>query len=91
METLRGFPQFLIAAVHALQCNPDLQVVITGRDRRAYSYDAPSHDGSWKQHLLEQLEPFEGVNGCISRLDALCAVPIVAATQQLIVISPDRM
>ena len=60
METLRGFPQFLIAAVHALQCNPGLQVIIAGRDRRAYSYDAPSHDGSWKQHLLAQLEPFEG-------------------------------
>ena len=60
MEPLRGFPQFLIAAVHALQGNPDLQVVIAGRDRRAYSYDAPSHGGSWKQHLLAQLEPFEG-------------------------------
>ena len=60
MEPLRGFPQFLVAAVHALQCNPNLQVVIAGRDRRAYSYDAPSHDGSWKQHLLAQLEPFEG-------------------------------
>ena len=60
MEPLRGFPQFLIAAVHALQCNPNLQVVIAGRDRRAYSYDAASHDGSWKQHLLAQLEPFEG-------------------------------
>ena len=60
MEPLRGFPQFLIAAVNALQGNPDLQVVIAGRDRRAYSYDAPSHGGSWKQHLLAQLEPFEG-------------------------------
>ena len=33
----------------------DLLVVIAGADRRAYSYNAPSHQGSWKQHLLAEL------------------------------------
>ena len=34
----------------------DLQVVVAGADRRAYSYDAPSHEGSWKNHLLAELK-----------------------------------
>lgn len=33
----------------------DLQVVIAGRDRVAYSYPAPSHGGSWKKRLLAEL------------------------------------
>ena len=34
----------------------DLQVVVAGADRRAYSYDAPTHEGSWKNHLLAELK-----------------------------------
>ena len=70
METLRGFPQFLIAAVHALQCNPDLQVVIAGRDRRA-TVHAPSHNGGWKQHHRHNWSHLKNVNSCI-RANALC-------------------
>ena len=39
---------------------PRLEVVVAGRDRQAYSYPAPSHEGSWKEHLLAELGPFEG-------------------------------
>ena len=60
METLRGFPEFLAAAARALSEIPNLQVVIAGRDRRAYSYDAPSHAGSWKSKILEELGDFPG-------------------------------
>jgi len=55
MEPLRGFPEFMRALPALLKRFADLQVVIAGADRRAYSYDAPSHDGSWKQHLLAEL------------------------------------
>ena len=64
METLRGFPEFLAAAARALSEIPNLQVVIAGRDRRAYSYDAPSHAGSWKSKILEELEIFPDKIGC---------------------------
>jgi glycosyltransferase involved in cell wall biosynthesis len=40
-------------------------VVIAGRDRRAYSYEAPSHGGSWKQHLLAELEGVPGLERVI--------------------------
>ena len=60
MEPLRGFPEFLRTAAAALQAIPDLQVVIAGRDRRAYSYDAPSHGGSWKDLMLDELGEFSG-------------------------------
>ena len=60
MEPLRGFPEFLNAAIQALQTIPALQVVVAGRDRRAYSYDAPSHNGSWKNYLLDQFGDFKG-------------------------------
>ena len=61
METLRGFPEFLKAAAHALGEIPNLQVVVAGKDRRAYSYDAPSHGGSWKKKTLEELGNFPGI------------------------------
>ena len=60
METLRGFPEFLRTAAHALSEIPTLQVVIAGRDRCAYSYGAPSHDGSWKKRILEEIGDFIG-------------------------------
>ena len=60
METLRGFPEFLRLAASALRDIPELQVVIAGRDRRAYSYDAPSHNGSWKNLMLDELGDFSG-------------------------------
>jgi glycosyltransferase involved in cell wall biosynthesis len=58
MEPLRGFPEFLRAAAALLGQFDDLQVVIAGTDRRAYSYDAPSHNGSWKDHVLASLGAF---------------------------------
>ena len=60
METLRGFPEFLHAAANAVQINRNLQVIIAGRDRRAYSYDAPGMNGSWKDYILDKLGNFEG-------------------------------
>lgn len=60
MEPLRGFPEFMRALPGLLAAFPALQVVIAGRDRQAYSYAAPSHGGSWKEHLLAELGPFPG-------------------------------
>ncbi|PWL22592.1 MAG: glycosyl transferase family 1 [Synechococcus sp. XM-24] len=60
MEPLRGFPEFMRSLPGLLHRFSDLQVVIAGADRRAYSYDAPSHGGSWKQYLLTSLGNFEG-------------------------------
>ena len=60
MEPVRGFPEFLRSLPHLLETYADLDVVIAGADRRAYSYDAPSHGGSWKKHILEELGAFKG-------------------------------
>lgn len=60
MEPLRGFPEFMRALPTLLGAFPALQVVVAGRDRQAYSYPAPSHGGSWKEHLLAELGPFPG-------------------------------
>lgn len=60
MEPLRGFPEFLRTAAACLADDDNLQVVVAGRDVRAYSYGAPSHEGSWKQHLLNELGDFAG-------------------------------
>ena len=60
MEPLRGFPQFLKALPKVLQNNPDLKVIIGGRDRAAYGPAAPSHDGSWKKRIFAELGEFEG-------------------------------
>lgn len=56
METLRGFPEFMRALPELLDYDQNLYAVIAGADRRAYSYDAPSHEGSWKKLLLSELE-----------------------------------
>ena len=55
MEPLRGFPEFMRSLPQLFKRFDDLQVVIAGADRRAYSYDAPSHEGSWKNYLLAEL------------------------------------
>lgn len=60
MEPLRGFPEFMRALPAVLAARPELQVVIAGRDRSAYGPPAPSHGGSWKQLLLEELSSFAG-------------------------------
>ena len=56
MEPLRGFPEFMRMLPALMRQCPDLQVVVAGNDRVAYSYPAHSHSGSWKQHLLAELE-----------------------------------
>ena len=56
METLRGFPEFMRALPDLFAREQNLYVVIAGADRRAYSYDAPSHHGSWKLRLLEEIK-----------------------------------
>jgi len=56
MEPLRGFPEFMRMLPALMQRFPDLQVVVAGNDRVAYSYRAPTHGGSWKHHLLAELD-----------------------------------
>ena len=56
MEPLRGFPEFMRMLPELMQRFSDLQVVVAGNDRVAYSYRAPTHGGSWKQHLLAELD-----------------------------------
>lgn len=55
MEPLRGFPEFMRMLPPLLEALPNLEVVIAGQDRCAYSYQANRPDGSWKQALLEEL------------------------------------
>lgn len=56
MEPIRGFPEFMRMLPALMRQFPDLQVVVAGNDRVAYSYGAPTHGGSWKQHLLAELD-----------------------------------
>ena len=56
MEPLRGFPEFMRAAAVAQQNYPNLQVVVFGKDRAAYSYPSPHGTGSWKSYMLEELK-----------------------------------
>ena len=56
MEPLRGFPEFVRSLPKLFNYYSDLRVVIAGADRQAYSYGAPTNNGSWKQHLLKELE-----------------------------------
>lgn len=60
MEPMRCFPELMRSLPHAMEAIQDLHVIIAGRDRQAYSYAAPSHAGSWKQHMLAELGDFEG-------------------------------
>ena len=55
METLRGFPEFMRTLPELLGRDESTYALIAGADRRAYSYEAPSHDGSWKEFLLAEL------------------------------------
>ena len=65
MEPMRGFPEFMKLARKLLEDDKETRVVIAGSDIRAYSYDAPTHDGSWKLHMLVTLGEFEGKNRMI--------------------------
>lgn len=56
MEPLRGFPEFMRMLPALMRQFPDLHVVVAGQDWVAYSYRAPSHGGSWKQHMLAELD-----------------------------------
>ena len=42
--------------------NENLKVIIAGADRRAYSYDAPTKDGSWKEYLLAKISGIKREN-----------------------------
>ena len=74
MEPLRGFPEFMRALPYAIKDHRNIKVVIGGRDRSAYGLSAPSHGGSWKDLLLEELGEFEGIErvtfcGLLNRAD----------------------
>ena len=56
METLRGFPEFMRALPSAFNKIEDLEVIIAGSDRCAYSYPAPDEKGSWKDYMLKEIE-----------------------------------
>ena len=55
MEPVRGFPEFMRALPTAFKEFNNLEVFIAGNDRCAYSYLAPTNQGSWKNHLLSEL------------------------------------
>ena len=54
MEPYRGFPQFLAAMEILLRQRPHAHVVIAGDDRHFYGWSPPG-GGTWKQHVLAQL------------------------------------
>lgn len=56
MEPYRGFPQFLEAAVEVVKRRPGCHVVIGGEDRTCYG-SPPEPGKTWKQVLLERLQP----------------------------------
>jgi glycosyltransferase involved in cell wall biosynthesis len=56
MEPYRGFPQFLEAAVEVVRRRPECHVVIGGEDRACYG-PPPEAGKTWKQVLLERLQP----------------------------------
>ena len=56
MEPLRGFPEFMHSLPLIFEEFNDLEVVIAGADRCAYSYCCPTHGGSWKKYFLEELK-----------------------------------
>lgn len=56
MEPLRGFPEFMRMLPALMHQFPDLQVIVAGDDQVVYSYKSPKESGSWKQHLLAELE-----------------------------------
>jgi len=60
MEPIRGFPEFMRSLPYVFKAIPRLQVLIGGRDRCAYGYPAPTNEGSWKKHLLDELGEFDG-------------------------------
>ena len=55
MEPLRGFPEFVRAIPTLLEKLPNLKILIGGRDRSAYGPRCPSHEGSWKEMMLEEI------------------------------------
>lgn len=61
MEPLRGFPEFMRALPFVLNNIPSARVLIAGRDRSAYGPVAPSHNGSWKEMILDELGAFSGL------------------------------
>jgi len=56
MEPYRGFPQFLEAAVEVVKRRPHCHVVIGGEDRSCYG-SPPEPGKTWKQVLMERLQP----------------------------------
>ncbi len=60
MEPVRGFPEFMRMLPALLGQYPNLVVAIAGDDRCAYSFSAPSHEGSWKRALMAELGHFDG-------------------------------
>ena len=56
MEPLRGFPEFMESLPQLLNKTRNLEVFIAGIDRRAYSYDAPTKGGSWKEYMIKKID-----------------------------------
>lgn len=55
MEPMRGFPEFMKTLPTLLRKLSNLKVIIGGRDRSAYGPACPTHNGSWKDRMLDEL------------------------------------
>lgn len=55
MEPIRGFPEFMKSLPFLLRSNKKLKVIIGGRDRSAYGPPCPTHDGSWKKYMIDEI------------------------------------
>lgn len=55
MEPLRGFTEFMRAIPQLLEQDKRIKVIIGGRDRSAYGPPCPTHNGSWKEKITEDI------------------------------------
>ena len=60
MEPIRYFAEFMDSLPKVLENQKNRHVYIAGADRRAYSYNAPTKSGSWKEYCLEKMGNFDG-------------------------------
>ena len=78
------------AAAVAQQHVPELQVVVFGNDRAAYSYESPHSSGSWKNYMLEELKDELDWIDCISR-DCLTMATLCSCSAAVICIVISRV
>jgi len=62
MEPLRGFPEFMKLLPDLFDRFNNIRVIVAGQDRAAYSYGAPTDDGSWKKYFMQSLSQKIDIN-----------------------------